>query len=378
MKILIAADKFKGSLTSFEACNQIADGILLVNDNAEVLVFPMADGGEGFAAVLKYYLQTQTITCKTVDPLMRQMDATYEWDSKTKVAIIELAAASGLLLLSGDERNPLKTSTFGTGILIQHAINAGAKKIILGIGGSATNDAGMGILAALGFKFLDDDGKEINCVGGGLQYLYSIVQPDNLPKFHFEIACDVTNVLFGLDGAAYVYGLQKGATKNDIIVLDNGLQNFAKVVQKQTLKDIACFPGAGAAGGVAAGLMAYFEVSIKAGAEMILKQSAMSTHIKEADLIITGEGMLDNQSLYGKVIGVVASLAKQQQIPVIALCGKLTIDKKQIKKMGLLTAYSITDDGTNNMDAINNAGALLKKLTEKAFEAFIQLPKHDS
>jgi len=375
MKILVATDKFKGSLTSFEACNHIAEGIRLVDDNAEVLVFPMADGGEGFAAVLKYYLHTQTVTCKTVDPLMRQMDATYEWDSKGKVAIIELAAASGLLLLSEEERNPLKTSTFGTGILIQHAITAGAEKIILGVGGSATNDAGMGILAALGFKFLDDDGNEINPVGGGLQYLYSIIPPGNLPIFHFEIACDVTNILFGLDGAAYVYGAQKGAAKNDIIVLDNGLQNFAKVVQKQTLKDIAYFPGAGAAGGVAAGLMAYFEVSIKAGAEMILKKSAMSTHIKEVDLTITGEGKLDNQSLYGKVIGIVASLANQHQIPVLALCGKLAIDKKQVKEMGLVTAYGITDDGTNNMDAINNAGPLLKKLTEKAFAAFIHNSK---
>ncbi len=375
MKILVATDKFKGSLTSFEACNQIAEGIRLVNNNAEVLVFPMADGGEGFTAVLKYYLHTQTVTCKTVNPLMRQMYATYEWDSKTNLAIIELAAASGLLLLGEEERNPLKTSTFGTGILIQHAIDAGAEKIILGIGGSATNDAGIGILAALGFKFLDNNGQEINPVGGGLQYLRSIVPPDNLPSLHFEIACDVTNVLFGLDGAAYVYAAQKGATKNDIIVLDNGLQNFAKVVQVQALKDIAFFPGAGAAGGVAAGLMAYFDVSINAGADMILKKSAISTHMKDADLIITGEGKLDNQSLYGKVIGIVASLASQQQIPVIALCGKLAIDKKQIKQMGLLTAYGITDDGTNNMDAINNAGPLLKKLTEKAFAAFIHPPK---
>lgn len=375
MKIIVAADKFKGSLSSEAACNSIAAGILEIDAGADVLQFPMADGGDGFAAVLQYYLHTQTVTCQTFDPLMRPMDASYQWDSDNKTAIIELAGTSGLLLLSEQERNPLQTSTYGTGVLIKHAINKGAEKILLGLGGSATNDAGTGILAALGFKFTDKAGNVLTPVGESLQYIYAVISPAIMPGINIEIACDVKNVLFGENGAAFVYAEQKGATLKDILVLDKGLQNFATIVTSRTGKDIAGFQGAGAAGGVAAGLMAYFNVRVTSGAQLIIEKSSIVAQLKYCDLIITGEGKMDNQSLYGKVIGVVASLANQQQKPVIALCGKLAVDKKQIKEMGLLTAYGITDDGTNNMDAINNAAALLKRLTEKAFAAFIQPPK---
>lgn len=375
MKILVAADKFKGSLSSEIACSSIAAGILQVDASAEVMQFPMADGGDGFATVFQYYLNTQTVTCKIVDPLMRPMDATYQWDKENKTAIIEVASASGLLLLSEQERNPLKTSTYGTGLLIKHAIDKGAEKILLGLGGSSTNEAGTGILAALGFSFIDKAGNVLTPIGKNLQFIDAVISPAIMPGINFEIACDVQNVLFGENGAAFIYAAQKGATLKDIIVLDKGLQRFSSVIKLQTGKDIADFKGAGAAGGVAAGLMAYFDVKVTSGAQLVIEKSSIIEQLKDCDLIITGEGKLDNQSLYGKVVGVVASLANQQQIPVIALCGKLAIDKKQIKEMGLLAAYGITDDGTNNRDAINNAGPLLKKLTEKAFAAFIYPPK---
>ena len=281
MKILIAADKFKGSLTSKVACNCIAAGIKEVDASADVMKFPMADGGDGFAAVLQYYLGTQTVTCQTFDPLMRPMDACYQWDGQSKTAIIELAAASGLLLSSEQERNPLQTSTFGTGALIKYAIEKGAKKIVLGLGGSATNDAGIGILAALGFKFTNKTANVLTPNGDSLQYIDAVISPTIVPKINFEIAADVQNVLTGENGAAFVYAIQKGATLNDILVLDKGLQNFVRIVQSQTGKDIGSFPGAGAAGGVAAGLMAYFDVRVSSGAQLLIEKSSIKMQLKD-------------------------------------------------------------------------------------------------
>ena len=372
MKILVAADKFKGSLSSVAACNCIAAGILEIDAGTDVLQFPMADGGDGFAAVLQYYLQTQTVTCQTFDPLKRPMDASYQWDSDNKTAIIELAGTSGLLLLSEQERNPLQTSTYGTGVLIKHAINNGAEKILLGLGGSATNDAGIGILAALGFKFTDKAGNILTPVGESLQYIYAVIFPAIMPGINIEIACDVKNVLFGENGAAFVYAEQKGATLKDILVLDKGLQNFATIVNSQTRKDIADFQGAGAAGGVAAGLMAYFNVRVTSGAQLIIENSSIKAQLKDCDLIITGEGRLDDQSLYGKVVVYISKLANQFQIPVIALCGKVTINQQQIKEMGLLSAVGLADDTISHKIAMKNAGSLLKKLSAKVFTAFIQ------
>ncbi len=372
MKILIAADKFKGSLSSEAACNCIAAGIKEVDASADVMEFPMADGGDGFATVLQYYLGTQTVTCQTVDPLMRPMNASYQWDGHTQTAIIELAAASGLLLLGEQERNPLQTSTFGTGVLIKNAIAKGAKKIILGLGGSATNDAGTGILAALGFKFTDKVANVLTPNGKSLQYINAVISPAIMPEINFEIAADVQNVLSGEDGAAFVYATQKGATLKDILVLDKGLQNFARIVQSKTGKDIGSFPGAGAAGGVAAGLMAYFDVRVSSGAQLLIEKSSITTQLKHCDLIITGEGKLDAQSLFGKVVGHISKLANQHQIPVIALCGKVAINKKQINEMRLLSANGLADDLTSIETATNNAAALLKNLSAKVFAAFIQ------
>ncbi len=371
MKILIAADKFKGSLTSEAACNCIAAGIKEVDARADVMKFPMADGGDGFAAVLQYYLGTQTVTCQTVDPLMRPIDASYQWDSHNKTAIIELAAASGLLLLSEQERNPLQTSTFGTGVLIKYAIEKGAKKIVLGLGGSATNDAGMGILAALGFKFTDKAENVLIPIGESLQYIEAIISPGIIPKINFEIAADVQNVLTGENGAAFVYATQKGATLKDILVLDKGLQNFVRIVQSQRGKDIGSFTGAGAAGGVAAGLMAYFDVRVSSGAQLLIDKSSIKAQLKNCDLIITGEGKLDAQSLCGKVVGHIAKLANQFHIPVIALCGKVDINQKQINEMGLVSANGLLDDSISTEAATNNAASLLKDLSANFFAAFI-------
>ncbi len=375
MKILVAADKFKGSLSSEAACNCIAAGIRQVDASADVMEFPMADGGDGFATVLQYYLGTQTVTCKTVDPLMRPMDASYQWDTHSKTAIIEMAAASGLLLLSEQERNPLLTSTFGTGVQIKHAIDKGAEKILLGLGGSATNDAGTGILAALGFKLLDKAANVLTPNGESLQYINAVILPAIMPDINFEIAADVENVLSGETGAAFVYAAQKGGSLKDILVLDKGLQNFVRIVQSQTRKDIDGFSGAGAAGGVAAGLMAYFDVRVSSGAQLLIERSSIKAQLKDCDLIITGEGKLDAQSLCGKVVAHIVKLANQYRIPVIALCGEVAINQQQTDELGLLSAVGLADDSISIETATNNAASLLKNLAAKVFAALIQSSK---
>ena len=368
MKIIVAPDKFKGSLTSMQACECIKDGILQTNKNAEVHLFPMADGGDGFAAVMKYYLQTQTVHCKTVDPLMRDISAAYEWDDENKTAIIELASASGLTLLKEDERNPLKTSAYGTGLLIKHAVDKGAQKIMLGIGGSAANDAGIGILAALGFIFKDEHDEILNPVGENLLHIKNIIPPAVRPSVEFIIACDVTNILFGKEGAAFMYAAQKGADENAISLLDKGSKHFAAIIKYKTGKDIANFSGSGAAGGVAAGLAAYFNLQIVSGAKLIVEISGIQKQLTDAAIIITGEGRLDNQSSKGKVIHQIASMGKALNIPVIALCGEICIEETEIKAMGLNAACSLINKYTSKEEAIKEAAALLQLAAASLFK----------
>ncbi len=375
MKIIIAPDKFKGSLTSMQACKSIAAGILQVDNTVEILLFPMADGGDGFAEVLQHYLHTQTVSCNTVDPLMRSVNSRYQWDEKNKTAIVELATASGLQLLTRQERNPMHTSTYGTGLLIQHAIAKGAEKIILGLGGSATNDAGIGILAALGFILLDNSENNLSPVGENLQHIKSIISPTIIPAIHFTIACDVQNVLYGAEGAARIYAAQKGADENAIKILDDGLQQFAAVVKSQTAKDIANFAGAGAAGGAAAGLMAYFDIEIIQGAQLVVAASGIQEQLKDTHLIITGEGKLDNQSNKGKVVEHIASLGRQNNIPVIALCGVANVDEQQLNEMGFLFVKSIVGNIYTEMEAMQDAGLLLAEKAASAITYYLDSNK---
>ena len=372
MKIIVAPDKFKGSLTSMQACKAIEKGIQKIIPDARVLLFPMADGGDGFDEVLQHYLQTETVRCNTVDPLMRPVSATYQLNTFSKTAIIALSAASGLVLLKDEEQNPLHTTTFGTGFLIKHAIEHGAEKIILGLGGSATNDAGMGILAALGFQLFDMDGNSLAPVGENLKYINRIKPPAVIPSISFQIACDVENILFGKDGAAFVYAAQKGASAEDINFLDQGLENIAIIIQTQTGRGLAHIPGAGAAGGVAAGLMAYFDCKIISGAKLMIEVSNMLEQIPGAALIITGEGKLDSQSIKGKVIQHIAQLGNQYQVPVIALCGIADLSKLQITKSGLSAVHQIMNNSISQKYAVDNAGKLLTQLSQSAVELFLR------
>ena len=361
MKIIVAPDKFKGSLTSLEVCNAISAGIKKSGRSIEVIEFPMADGGDGFATVIKHYLRTGTVYCDTLDPLGRNITVSYQWNEKDRIAIIEMAVASGLVLLKEKERNPLLTSTFGTGLLIKNAIEKGATKIILGLGGSATNDAGTGILAALGFQFINERGDLLQTSGENLLVIKKIVEPPFIPPVKFEIACDVPNVLYGSNGAAYVYAPQKGANEDQVKFLDKGLKNFAAVIKEETGKDISSIPGTGAAGGIGAAILPFFDVEMKKGIEMIINASKIEEHMKGTDLLITGEGKIDEQSSAGKVVGYMAVLAKEYGISCIAICGELQLDDAGIKNLGLHKAIAIKDSQVSTEEAMKNAGSLLVK-----------------
>ncbi len=362
MKIIIATDKFKGSQTSMEAGESIRSGLAQSEPNAAIEIFPMADGGDGFGKVMKYYLVTQTVHCQTVDPLLREITASWEWDAENKTAVIELASAAGLELLKADERNPLHTSTFGAGLLIQDALKKGAEKIILGLGGSATNDAGMGILAAMDFIFKDERGNVLLPIGKSLHQIKTIEIPSRLRSVQFTVACDVTNILYGLEGAAFVYAPQKGADENEVKILDKGLRNIAALILSQTRKDISAFPGSGAAGGVAAGLAAFFDIKVISGASIVMHASQMDKHLQDTAIIITGEGRLDHQSANGKVVQQVAALGNRNQVPVVAVCGENTLDEKEFTALGLTAVYSLVDEKNNSAGALANAGAQLSAL----------------
>ena len=359
MKIIVAPDKFKGSLTSFEVCNAISTGIKRADKSVELFEFPMADGGDGFAAVMKHYHKTDTVYCDTVDPLGRSLAVSYEWNENEKVAIIEMAVASGLVLLKQEELNPMLTSTLGTGLIIKNAIEKGANKIILGLGGSATNDGGTGILSALGFQFVDENNKLLQASGGNLLNMKKIIKPSFIPTIKFEIASDVQNILYGPQGAAYVYAAQKGAGEQQVKTLDKGLQNFAAIIKNETGKDISSIPGTGAAGGIAAGLLPFFNVEMKKGIEMIIDASKIKAGLTDADLLITGEGKIDEQSKEGKVVGYMAELAEEYDIPCIAVCGILELEETGIKTLGLQKAMAISNNSITKEEAMKNAHELL-------------------
>jgi glycerate 2-kinase len=372
MKIIIAPDKFKGSLSSFEVCDAIVEGLRNAPQQIEAMPFPMADGGDGFATVLKHYLITESISCNTLDPFGRSITAAYEWQEGTRTAIIEVAAASGLVLLSQQEKNTLKASTIGTGLLIKDAIARGALKIILGLGGSATTDAGTGILSALGFIFYDGQGNQLPPTGENLHLVRDILSPAQLPSIHFEIAVDVQNVLYGPQGAAFIYAPQKGADMNTVKMLDEGLENFSSMLFKKTGRDVSKFPGSGAAGGIAAGIQAFFQVSMRKGIEVVMNAAGLEESIQNADLLITGEGKIDDQSGYGKVVGSVCALARKYEIPCIAVCGVLAIDEKAIHAMGLRYAVAIRNDVNTDEEAMQQAARLVtEKMKELGRHSFL-------
>jgi glycerate kinase len=361
VKILLAPDKFKGSLSAKKVCAAIEQGLLKIDPALSIKSIPLADGGEGTCELLTENSGGFTISLEVSDPLFRRIKASYGISEDGSTAFIEMASASGLQLLTREEQNPLKTSTYGTGELIADAVTRGVKKIILAIGGSATNDAGIGMASALGVTFTDKHGKNLSPVGENLIHIHSI----NFEKSLFQkrkvaviVLCDVANELYGKEGAAHVFAKQKGSNEKEVHLLDLGLRNFASVVARETTMDVN-FPGAGAAGGLGAGCKVFLHATFRSGIKYILETLNVEEEIKLADLVITGEGKMDKQTLSGKVVMGVAQLAGTHQKPVIALVGKNELSDKEIDSIGLKKVIALVDGKTSSTEAITYAANLL-------------------
>lgn len=323
-KIILAFDSFKGSAGSLEIANAARKGILKECPHCHVVSFPIADGGEGTTEAICTGLAVNQEICTAHDPLMNPIDVTYGITQDGTTAILEMASASGLPLVPEALRNPLNTSTYGTGEMIQDALQKGCRRFILGIGGSSTNDAGIGMLSALGVRFLDESGKSLKPVGSSLIRITTIDDSSLHPALEeatFTIACDVNNPFYGPQGAAFVYAPQKGASPEEVIALDEGLRHYAGILLKQKGVDIAAIPGAGAAGGMGGGLLPFLRATLKPGIDAILDILHFEESLQEADLIFTGEGKLDVQTGMGKALGGILRMAQARNTPVIALGG---------------------------------------------------------
>jgi len=368
VKFVLAPDKFKGSLTGIQFCDAVEEGILSVFPEAEVLKLPLADGGDGTIEILNYHLHGEKTEVDVKDPFFRPTKASYLFIKSSKTAFIEMAEASGMKLLSSDEQNCFSTTSYGTGELILDAIKTGAKNIILGIGGSATNDCGIGMASALGFRFLDKDDNEVVAIGKNMTEIKKIDVTQtikNLSRITFNVACDVTNPLYGKDGAAHIYAAQKGATIDQINILDEGLRNMATLFKDQFEIDIQNIKGAGAAGGMGAGAKIFLKANLISGIDLIKKLVDFDSKIQNADWIITGEGNLDHQTLSGKTIqGVIAS-SKKYNIPVAAFCGSIQLSKKELENTGISYASQILENAKSLEDAMANSSDYLKKISSE-------------
>lgn len=367
-RIVISPNAFKESISAPAAADAIAQGVLRVLPKAEIMCVPIADGGDGTAESILAARDGRWVELEVHDPLMRPVQSRYGLIDDGRTAVIEMAEASGLRLLETCERNPMKTSTFGTGELLRDALERGCKTIIMGIGGSATVDGGLGMAAALGFGLFDSTGNEIEANGGGLQALARIDAQNVHPKLQeitILIASDVTNPLSGPEGAAAVFGPQKGATPNMVESLDVGLMNAAKRWRETFGIDVAQLPGAGAAGGLGAGLAAFCGAEIRSGFDLVADTVKLDDALQGAHLVITGEGKIDEQTQYGKAPAGVAARAKRFGIPVIGLAGSLSGDLSALYTIGMTALFTIVSGPTSLEDAMANAKTLLADASEQ-------------
>jgi glycerate 2-kinase len=366
MKIVIAPDSFKESLTALEAATAIEKGLKKNLPEASFIKVPMADGGEGTVQSLVDATGGKIITKTVTGPLGTPVEAFFGISGDEKTAVIEMAAASGIQLVPPQDRNPLVTTTRGTGELISAALDYGVSHIIIGIGGSATNDGGAGMARALGIMLLDSDGKEIGEGGGSLSTL-STVNMDGIDKrlesVIIEVACDVDNPLTGLRGASHIFGPQKGATPDMVAVLDNNLHHFADIIRNDLGKDIELVPGAGAAGGLGGGLMAFLSAELKRGVDIVLEATKLETHLLDADFVITGEGKIDGQTIFGKTPVGVAKTAKRHNVPVIAIAGNVASDSEVVHEHGIDAVFSIVPGIISLDDAFKNAHTYVERIS---------------
>ena len=367
MNYLLIPDKFKDSLTAFEVIESISNGIRKVDQNANIHSVVASDGGDGFLEAILNTIAVEKIPTTTVDPISRPIEAFYLLSKETDTAYIELAKASGLELLKEEERKVMNTSTFGTGLQIKDAVNKGVKTIYIGLGGSATNDAGMGIAKALGYSFSDKDGNEINPIGCQLANVFNIEKKDSISLLNdvsFFAVNDVDNPLFGMKGAAHVYAKQKGANTQEIAELNTGLKNIHSIAVDQLQKNNAHIPGAGAAGGTAYGLKTFLNADYINGVEFLIQLAKVPQLLKKhaVDLIITGEGKIDSQTIHGKLVKGVLHLGQKFSTPVIAVCGKLDLNKGEIDALGLEAILEVKNDAISVAYSMEHASGIVEKL----------------
>ena len=371
--ILVVPDKFKGSLTAAEVSECVAEVLLSLDPALNVVTLPMADGGEGTCELLTTYAKGTTVELDVRDPLFRPIRSRYGLSADKSTAFLEMAQASGLQLLAKREQNPLVTSTVGTGDLIRHALDSGVTQIIMGVGGSGTTDGGMGMADALGVNFLDSGGEHLVPVGANMQRVHTMdmtgVHP-RLRQVQFTVFCDVDNPLYGLQGAAHIFSPQKGANAEMVAQLDAGLMHYEHVLKKAVGKEVN-FPGAGAGGGLPATLYALTTAELRPGMAYIIEYTGLENKIADADVVITGEGKIDEQTLSGKVVKGVADLAARYGKPVVAVAGKSTISRDDHERLSLAAVITLTGNGVDEDEAIKNAAQLLRKRLSEFWPTFI-------
>lgn len=375
MKIIIAPDSYKESLTAMEVATAIETGFRQVLPNAEYIKLPMADGGEGTVQSLVDASSGRIIECTVTGPLGEQVNGFFGLMGDGKTAIIEMAAASGLHLVSPEQRNPMLTTSFGTGELILAALDKGVEHIIVGIGGSATNDGGIGMAQALGVRLLDENNKSINYGGGALARLHHIDISDidpRLAKVKLEVACDVDNPLCGEKGASQVFGPQKGATPEMVVQLDTNLAHYAEIIKRDLGTDVKDMAGAGAAGGMGAALLGLFNAQLRPGIEIVMDAVNLADVLKDADLVITGEGRIDSQTIHGKTPIGVARTAKRFNKPVIGIAGCLSYDCDVVYDHGIDAVFSVVPRSVSLAEALAEA-AINVELTARNVAAIYTL-----
>lgn len=375
-KIIIAPDSFKGNLTSLEVASCLEKGIKRVLPKAKCVKVPMADGGEGTVQSMVDAAKGKFVSKRVKGPAGKLVTAKYGWLAKQKTAVIEMAEASGLPLVKGREKNPLKTTTYGTGQLMLDAISKGAKTIIIGIGGSATNDGGAGMAQALGVKFLDANDKEIKTLGSGgmLSKIdridISSIDP-RIAKTKIVVACDVENPLCGKKGASHVFGPQKGATPAMVKLLDDNLKHLGKLITRDLKINVVRMPGAGAAGGLGAGLVAFTGAKLESGIDIVVKATKLAKYIKGADLVLTGEGRVDFQTAFGKTPSGVAKAAKSYNVPVVAIGGALSDDARLVFDHGIDCIESAAAKDMTFETAIKNSRDDLANAAERVIRMIL-------
>ncbi|TKK19230.1 glycerate kinase [Enterobacter cancerogenus] len=358
MKIVIAPDSYKESLSALEVATAIENGFRDIFPTAEYVKLPVADGGEGTVEAMVAATGGRIVPVDVTGPLGERVDGFYGLSGDEQSAFIEMAAASGLERVAPSKRNPLITTSWGTGELIRHALDAGVKHIIIGIGGSATNDGGAGMVQALGAKLLDAHGQPVGQGGGELANLVRIDVSEldrRLADCRIEVACDVTNPLTGEEGASAIFGPQKGATPEMIVTLDNALEHYAQVIARDLDIDVLHLAGGGAAGGMGAALYAFCGAQLRQGIEIVTDALHLDEQVADADLVITGEGRIDSQTIHGKVPVGVARVAKRYNKPVIGIAGSLTADVGVVHDHGIDAVFSVIFTICSLEDALENA-----------------------